>query len=360
MGKEERDGQTKHPEKKGLTYAEAGVSLDAGDDFTGRIARLVKETPQTGVISSIGGFSGLFSLDPDQYRSPVLVSSTDGVGTKLKIAFALNIHNTVGTDLVAMGVNDILVPGARPLFFLDYFATAKLDPDRHEAVIRGIVDGCKQAECALIGGETAELPGMYAPGEYDLAGFAVGIVERERIIDGSSIRPGDVVVGIPSSGLHSNGFSLARKVLLEQLGYSLKQYLPDLQCDLGEELLRPTRIYTRLVREALEHCTVKGIAHVTGGGIPGNFSRILPDGVKAVIRRNSWEIPPIFHLIQHGGNIRPEEMDRVFNMGIGLIVVMTDFEFKRLEEVLNSLAETGFRIGEIAERKDGEPTVLFT
>jgi len=357
---EERDGKIKkHPGKEGLTYAEAGVSLDAGDDFTGRIARLVKKTPQAGVISSIGGFSGLFSLDPGRYRNPVLVSSTDGVGTKLKIAFSLDTHDTVGTDLVAMGVNDILVPGARPLFFLDYFATGKLDPDRHEAVIRGIVDGCNQAECALIGGETAELPGMYAPGEYDLAGFAVGIVDREGIIDGTSIRTGDVVVGIPSSGLHSNGFSLARKVLLERLGYSLKQYLPDLGCDLGEELLRPTRIYARLVREALEHSAVKGIAHVTGGGIPGNFSRILPDGAQAVIRRNSWKVPPIFHLIQHGGNIRQEEMDRVFNMGIGLIVVLTDSEFKRLEKVLNSLSETWFRIGEIAERKDGEPPVRY-
>lgn len=356
----EEKGKLPAPKKDGLTYAEAGVSLEAGDEFTARIARLVRETPQTGVISSIGGFSGLFSLDPGVCPNPVLVSSTDGVGTKLKIAFTLQRHDTVGIDLVAMGVNDILVPGARPLFFLDYFATGRLDPARHESVIRGIVEGCKDAECALIGGETAELPGMYAPGEYDLAGFAVGIVDREQIIDGSFIRPGDVVIGIPSSGLHSNGFSLARKVLLERLGYSLTQYLPDLQCDLGEELLRPTRIYARAVRAVLSRCEVRGIAHVTGGGIPGNFSRILPEGVKAVIWKESWEMPPIFQLIQHGGKIDPGEMERVFNLGVGLILVLPESEIETLGKVLRPPLGKWIRIGTIETRREGESAVLLT
>lgn len=349
---------------KKLTYAQAGVSIRAGDDFTGRIAKLVEKTTEpgatpSGVLSSIGGFSGLFAIDTKKYHQPVLVSSTDGVGTKLKIAFALDKHDTVGIDLVAMGVNDILVPGAKPMFFLDYLATGKLKPGKHEEVIKGIVAGCRDAECDLIGGETAELPGFYSPGEYDLAGFVVGIVARKKIIDGSRIRPGDVLIGLASTGLHSNGYSLARKVLLETMGWKLNKYIPELRRKLGEEMLRPTRIYVRLIQKLIEKFEIRGIAHITGGGIPGNLPRVFPAGVGAVIERGSWPVPAIFKLIQEGGDIEQGEMDNVFNNGIGMILVVPYNQADRIQNYLKSIKEKSYLIGGLENLGKGEPKVRF-
>lgn len=303
------------------TYRQAGVDIEAGTEFVRRITPLVRGTFRPEVLTDLGGFGGLFRFDPSRFKDPVLVSGTDGVGTKLKIAFMMDRHDTVGIDLVAMSVNDIVVSGAEPLFFLDYFATGKLSIGTAENVVRGIAEGCRQAGCALIGGETAEMPSFYPDGEYDLAGFAVGVVDRDRIIDGQSITPGDAIIGVSSSGLHSNGFSLARRALLEQGGLKIDTSNADLGRTIGETLLTPTRIYVKQILAVAATHQVKGIAHITGGGITENLPRVFPHGTVAVIHRSGWTVPPIFRLIERLGHVERDEMYRVFNMGIGLILI---------------------------------------
>jgi len=331
----------------GLTYAKAGVSIEAGDELVRRIRPIARRTRVPGVLAGVGGFSALFDLKSRGYRHPVLVSSTDGVGTKLKIAFLTGIHDTIGIDLVAMSVNDILTQGAAPLFFLDYFACGKLDVKIAEAAVRGIAAGCRQAGCALIGGETAEHPGDFPPGEYDLAGFAVGVLEKNNIIDPKKITSGDVLIGLPSSGLHSNGYSLARKVLLEKARLKLHQKIPELGRSLGEELLVPTRIYARIARRLFAKFSINGCAHITGGGITGNLPRVLPKGRRAVLERGSWPVPPVFGLIQKLGGIHRGEMDRIFNNGLGLILVVDRKDAAGVQQVLKKMGEKSFLIGEI-------------
>ena len=345
--------------KDSLTYEKAGVSLKRANEAVSRIKTLVKKTHQSGVLYDIGHFAGFFALSQNRYKDPVLVSSTDGVGTKLKIASMMNKHNTVGIDLVAMCVNDIVVHGAIPLFFLDYIATSYLAPEKVEKIIKGIVEGCCQAGCALIGGETAEMPDFYAPGEYDLAGFIVGVVEREKIIDGSEISVGDQLIGVASSGLHSNGYSLVRKLFFEELKWSCDKYLETCQCTLGEELLRPTRIYASAVLSLLRNFQISGMAHITGGGIPENLSRILPQGCKAVIKKDSWEVPPIFNVIKKQGNIEEKEMFSTFNCGIGLILVVNPKYTEEIIQQLIGLKEQPFIIGKILERKENEGQIEF-
>ncbi len=305
-----------------ITYKKAGVDIEEGDRFVDLIAPRVRSTFRSGVMGGIGSFGALFKLDTSRYKEPVLVSGTDGVGTKLKVAFMTGRHDTVGIDLVAMCVNDILTQGAEPLFFLDYFATGKLSPEDAARVVEGIVAGCTESGCALIGGETAEMPGFYAAGEYDLAGFAVGVVDRPDIIDGSTISEGDAVIGISSSGIHSNGYSLVRKVLFEHAALSVDARVEELGCTLGEELLRPTRIYVKAYNALKGKVRVKGMAHITGGGIPGNLPRIFPKGIGANVRESAWTSQPIFGLIQRLGNVPRDDMRNTFNMGIGYIIVV--------------------------------------
>jgi phosphoribosylformylglycinamidine cyclo-ligase len=321
-------------------YRSAGVDIDAGNETVRRIKSLARATFTSGVLSDIGSFGGLFALDREQYREPVLVSSADGVGTKLKVAFMTGRHNTVGTDLVNHCVNDILVQGARPLFFLDYLATGRLQPDVAEQVIAGVARGCRENGCALIGGETAEMPGFYADGEYDIAGFIVGIVEKSRIVDGRSIRPGDALVGLPSSGLHTNGYSLARRVLFESRGFSPDSVRPELGTTIGDALLAPHRSYLRALAPLLDAGLLKGMAHITGGGITENLPRVLPDGCAATIHPGTWTELPIFTLISELGSIARPEMFRAFNMGIGLILVC---EAEHAHDVLGQLAAAGER-----------------
>lgn len=339
--------------QRGMNYKKAGVDIVAADRLVKRIRPLALKTTRPGLLAGVGGFSGLFDLKSRRYRHPVLVSSTDGVGTKLKIAFLMNVHDTVGIDLVAMGVNDILTQGAQPLFFLDYFATGKLKPEIAVKVIRGIAAGCRLAGCTLIGGETAEMPSFYADGEYDLAGFAVGVVEKKKLPKPASIVPGDLLIGLPSSGLHSNGYSLARKVLLEKRKLRLEDRIRELGRPLGEELLEPTRIYARIIRYLLARHKIKGIAHITGGGIAGNLPRILPAGRQAWIRRGSWPVPPIFELIRGWGAIRQAEMDRTFNNGLGMILVVGKKEIPGIERSFRRLGEKHFFIGEIRKGSRG-------
>ena len=301
------------------TYADSGVNIEAGNEVVERIKPHCKRTLTEGVLSSIGGFAALFQPDFSGYVEPVLVSSTDGVGTKLKIAFELNRHDTIGRDLVAMCANDLVCCGAKPLFFLDYFATGKLAPEVAEAVVKGIADGCVEAGAALVGGETAELPGFYADGEYDLAGFTVGIVDKPRLIDGREVKVGDVILGLASSGLHSNGYSLARR-LLEPLGYDSAP--SELEKPLGETLLEPTKIYVKPILGLIENVEVKAIANITGGGFTENIPRVLPENTLAQIKRDSWQVPPIFALIQSQGQVEEREMFTTFNMGIGMILVV--------------------------------------
>ena len=337
----------------GLTYAKAGVSIVAGDELVRRIGPIAKRTRVPGVLAGVGGFSALFDLRSRRYRHPILVSSTDGVGTKLKIAFLTGVHNTVGIDLVAMSVNDILTQGAEPLFFLDYFACGKLNVKIAEAVIRGVATGCRQAGCALIGGETAEHPGDFRTGEYDLGGFAVGVLENAKIIDRNAVVPGDVLVGIPSSGLHSNGYSLARKVLLDKARLKLQQRIPELGRTLGDELLEPTRIYAKITRRVFAKFPIKGAAHITGGGITGNLPRVLPKGRRAVLERGSWPVPPVFDLIQRLGRIHRDEMDRTFNNGLGLILVLDRKHADGAQRALQGIGEESFIVGEIRKGARG-------
>ncbi|MGK3969999.1 phosphoribosylformylglycinamidine cyclo-ligase [Sorangium sp. So ce118] len=336
-----------------VTYREAGVDIDAGDALVERIKRLAKPTRTPEVLADVGGFAGLCML-PGGLSEPVLVSGTDGVGTKLKVAFATGVHHTVGIDLVAMCVNDVLTVGARPLFFLDYFATGKLDVDVGEAVVRGIAEGCKQAGCALIGGETAELPGMYADGEYDLAGFSVGVVERSRILDGKRIAAGDAVIGVASSGLHSNGYSLARRVLEKEMGLRIGDRLDELGATVGEALLTPTRIYARAITALLATSgdAVRGLSHITGGGLPGNLPRVLPDGLGARLDLGSYQRPAVFQVLQRGGPVEEAEMRRTFNLGVGLVAVVEKGAADRAIEALAASGERAWVLGEVVSVGD--------
>ncbi|MCC6877338.1 MAG: phosphoribosylformylglycinamidine cyclo-ligase [Sandaracinaceae bacterium] len=328
----------------GLSYRDAGVDIEAGDALVERIKPLAARTRIPEVLGGVGGFAGLCRI-PEGIREPVLVSGTDGVGTKLRVAFLMDRHDTIGIDLVAMCVNDVLTVGARPLFFLDYFATGKLDVDRAEAVVRGIARGCELAGCALLGGETAEMPGSYPEGEYDLAGFAVGVVERSAILDGSRPAAGDALIGLPSSGLHSNGYSLARKVLLER--HRLDEVLPDLGEPLGEVLLRPTRIYASAVRAALGAGDVRALCHVTGGGLPGNLPRVLPEGLGAEVDARAIPRPPIFDRIARDGGVAEAEMRRAFNLGVGLVVVVPERDASAVTGALQGAGEAPFALGRV-------------
>lgn len=337
-----------------INYKKAGVDIDEAERFVSMISPMVRKTFRKEVLTDIGLFAGLFKLDISKYKEPILVSGTDGVGTKLKIAFEVDKHDTVGIDLVAMCVNDILTVGAEPLFFLDYFATGKLKAEKASEVIKGIVEGCRQAGCALIGGETAELPGFYRENEYDMAGFAVGIVERKRIINGSDIKVGDAIIGVASSGLHSNGFSLARKVLFEIGKFKLEQYIPELGCLLADELLKPTRIYVNAFNAIKDRVNIKGMAHITGGGITGNLPRIFPSNISAVVNKNSWNINPIFDFIQKTGRISDSEMYRVFNMGIGFIFIV---DKQNTDEAIKILSKEGYESYIIGETREGSREV---
>jgi phosphoribosylformylglycinamidine cyclo-ligase len=338
-----------------LTYKKAGVDIEEGDRFVKLISPIVKKTFRPEVMTDIGSFGALFALK--KYQNPVLVSGTDGVGTKLKIAFMADRHETVGIDLVAMCVNDILTSGAEPLFFLDYFATGKLRSDKAKDVVSGIARGCREAGCALIGGETAEMPGFYEQDEYDLAGFSVGVVEKKGIIDGSAIKEGDAVIGILSSGLHSNGYSLARKVFFEQERLKIGSYVPELQSTIGEELLKPTRIYVKAFQAVREKYRVKGMAHITGGGIPGNLPRIFNKRLTAVIQTGSWPVPPVFELIRKLGRVPLADMRKTFNMGIGYVIVIREKSSRSVVTLLNEYGYSAYLIGSI--EKGGRERIRY-
>lgn len=342
--------------EKSLTYASAGVDIAAGNRAVGLMKQAVSSTLRPEVLTEIGGFGGLFALDTIKYKEPVLVSGTDGVGTKLRVAQLTGVHHTIGIDAVAMCVNDILVQGAEPLFFLDYLAVGKLQPERVAEIVAGVAEGCRQAGCALLGGETAEMPGFYGEEEYDIAGFAVGVVERSRIISGKDIATGDVVIGLGSSGLHSNGYSLARKALLEVAGYSAANFLPELGRTVGEELLLPTRIYVKSVQAILDKFTIKGMAHITGGGLTENIPRILPPKVQVVLDPSTWPILPVFKLIQKIGRVAPAEMLRTFNMGIGLVLIVPAAEAAAIMQDLVNCQEQPFLIGRV---ENGSPQVRY-
>jgi len=344
---------------KKVSYKNAGVDIEKGDAFVQAIKPMVESTFRPEVLTKIGGFAGCVSLNLERYKKPILVSSTDGVGTKLKIAFLMDRHDTVGIDLVAMCVNDIVVSGAKPLFLLDYFATSSLDTEKAMKVMSGIVKGCMEAECSLIGGETAEMPGFYKEGEYDLAGFAVGIVEDAQLIDGSGVTVGDRLIGIASSGLHSNGYSLVRKLLIEHHKMDVFKRVEEIGEVLGEELLRPTKIYVKTVLNLVRDFNIGGIAHITGGGITGNLTRVIPKGCKAVIHRGTWEIPPIFPFLKEKGNISEEEMFRTFNNGMGMILIVKTKEAEDILGRLHSMGEKAFVIGEIGKAEKEQEAIEF-
>uniref|UniRef100_A0A7V5N0U2 Phosphoribosylformylglycinamidine cyclo-ligase n=1 Tax=Thermodesulfobacterium geofontis TaxID=1295609 RepID=A0A7V5N0U2_9BACT len=341
-------------------YKSAGVDLEKANLLVEIVKKFTVNLPQKGVISEIGGFSGLFSLDISSYKNPVITASTDGVGTKIKVAIKANKHRVIGIDLVAMCVNDIITSGAKPLFFLDYLAFGKFNEKVFSELIEGIVEGCKISECALLGGETAEMPGMYAEEDYDCAGFVVGIVERDKIIDGSNISIGDILLGIPSSGLHSNGFSLVRKILFEENNFSLDYIPEELGKPLGEEILTTTKIYVPFIKTILgRNLPIKGCVHITGGGFIDNIPRILPKNCKAVIEKGSWEILPIFNFIQKLGNIPEEEMFRVFNCGIGFILIISEDILEETKNLILALNEKCYVIGYIEKREEKENQVIF-
>jgi phosphoribosylformylglycinamidine cyclo-ligase len=340
-----------------MDYKASGVDIDAGNETVRRIRSLARSTFTPGVLSEIGSFGGLFQLDRGRFEEPVLVSSADGVGTKLRVAFMTGRHDTVGADLVNHCVNDILVQGAEPLFFLDYLATGRLSPAVAEQVIGGIARGCRENGCALVGGETAEMPGFYADGEYDIAGFIVGVVEKAKLIDGRAIVPGDALVALPSAGLHTNGYSLARRVFFDAAGWTPATFVPELETSIGDALLAPHRSYLRTVRPLIGRDLVKGLAHITGGGLTENLPRTLPEGCAAEIDLQSWTVPPIFELLQRRGAIAREEMFRAFNMGVGLVLVCASTDERR---VLNAVADAGepgaFRLGLVVS---GDRTVRY-
>ncbi|MGI6587376.1 MAG: phosphoribosylformylglycinamidine cyclo-ligase [Peptococcia bacterium] len=339
--------------KQKWTYREAGVDIDRGNEAVELFKPLVAQTIRKEVLGTLGGFGSFFALDLKKYKQPVLVSGTDGVGTKLAVAHKTRKHDTIGIDCVAMCVNDILVSGAEPLFFLDYLAVGKLEPQQVAEVVKGITEGCLQAGCTLIGGETAEMPGFYRPGEYDVAGFVVGAVEREKIIDGQTIMPGDVIVGLPSTGLHSNGFSLARKIFFEVYDWSPEMFVKEFGCTLGEELLKPTRIYVQLVQQILQKFSIKGMAHITGGGLLENPPRILPFTCHLEITYGSWPVPTVFKLLAQGGQIETLEMLRTFNMGIGFALILDTESGPKLVKWLKEMGEEAYVIGQVVAGSPG-------
>ncbi len=340
-----------------LTYADSGVDIDKANRLVDRIKDIAKSTPRTGVMGEIGGFGGLYSLNLSNVSNPVLVSATDGVGTKLKIASMMDIHDTIGIDLVAMCVNDIIVQGAKPLFFLDYLAMGSLDNTVAEKVVQGIAEGCTQSGCALIGGETAEMPGMYNEGEYDLSGFSVGIVDNDKIIDGSYIRNGHKLIGLASSGIHSNGFSLVRKILFDKCQYDVNTKIEELGSTLGEELLKPTIIYVPTILSLLRDLPIHGLVHITGGGIDENIIRVIPEACKAIVHKDSWEIPPVFSILQKEGEVPDTEMQRTFNNGIGMVLIVPDSAAQEVMDRLGAMNEKAWFIGEVESR---EPTEAQT
>lgn len=342
------------------TYKNAGVDIDTANNFIERIKPIIKTTARKEVVSGIGGFGGLFRFDSGKFKNPVLVSSTDGVGTKLKIAQLMDKHDTVGIDLVAMSVNDVVVQGAEPLFFLDYLATGEIELEKSVKIVEGIVQGCKQAGCALIGGETAEMPGFYKNGEYDLAGFCVGAVESEKLIDGSSISVNDRIIGVASSGLHSNGFSLARKILFAEGKLQVTDKVPGLEKTIGLELLEPTKIYVKPLLNLFKSFNIKGLVHITGGGFYDNIPRIIPQACRCVISRNSWEIPPVFQVIKDIGRVEEKEMFRVFNMGIGMMIVVPEKESAEVTHRLEVLGEKAYLIGTVEKREKEQSLVCFS
>ncbi|UPM54606.1 phosphoribosylformylglycinamidine cyclo-ligase [Gottfriedia acidiceleris] len=332
-------------------YKQAGVDIEAGYEAVNRMKKHVQKTMRQEVLSGLGGFGGMFDLSKFNYKEPVLVSGTDGVGTKLKLAFQMDRHDTIGIDAVAMCVNDIVVQGAEPLFFLDYLAVGKAVPERIEQIVKGVSDGCVQAGCSLVGGETAEMPGMYPEDEYDIAGFAVGIVDKPKLVTGQSIKEGDILLGISSNGIHSNGYSLVRKVLLEKGGLTLDQHIDKLGHTLGEELLRPTKIYVKPILNVLKKFEVKGMAHITGGGFIENIPRMLPEGIGAEIDYGSWPIQPIFDLLEEIGELKREEMFNIFNMGIGMVLAVNE---ENLHDTIKLLEEDGEKVFIIGRTKAGE------
>ncbi len=339
-----------------ITYADAGVDIHRANRTKQRIKYLAHKTFTRGVLSEIGGFGGLFAVDK-KYLDPVLVSSVDGVGTKLKVAFEMKMHHTIGADLVNHCVNDIAVQGAAPLFFMDYLATGKLEPEVAEKVVAGLADACKHNGCALIGGETAEMPGFYPEGEYDLAGFIVGVVERDRIISGKSVEVGDIVLGLPSNGLHTNGYSLARKLLFEVAGYSPDTFVSEIKNKVGNELMRTHKSYWPIIKKMIAGECVAALAHITGGGITENLPRVLPRGTAAVIERGTWPVPPIFEHLQKLGNVPPDEMLRTFNMGIGMLLVVPAKKFKKAETLLDRAGEKFYSVGRIVK---GDRKVMYS
>jgi phosphoribosylformylglycinamidine cyclo-ligase len=340
-----------------VTYADAGVDISRANRTKQRIKYLAHKTFNKGVLSEIGGFGGLFSIDTAKYANPVLVSSVDGVGTKLKVAFEMDLHSTVGADLVNHCVNDIAVQGATPLFFMDYLATGKLDPATAEKVVEGIADACKHNGCALIGGETAEMPGFYPEGEYDLAGFIVGVVDRDRIITGKDVQIGDIVLGLPSNGLHTNGYSLARKLLFEVAHYSPETYVNEIKNKVGSELMRTHKSYWPALKKLVDGQCVSAMAHITGGGITENLPRVLPRGTAAVIELGSWPVLPIFEHLQKLGNVPQDEMLRTFNMGLGMLLVVPAAKFKKAQTVLERVGEKAYTVGRIVK---GERKVIYS
>ncbi len=344
------------PSKASLSYKDAGVDIDAGNELVDKIKPFAAKTSRPEVLAGLGGFGSLFELPIDRYRQPVLVSCTDGVGTKLKLAMTMGAHDTIGIDLVAMCVNDLVVQGAEPLFFLDYFATGKLHTDMAADVIKGIAAGCEQAGAALVGGETAEMPGIYQMDDYDLAGFSVGVVEKDAIIDGKNVSPGDVLIGLRSSGPHSNGYSLIRKIIDVTNADLLEKFSGK---TLGEVLMEPTRIYVKSLLTLLKSVKVHAMAHITGGGLLENLPRVLPDNCSAIIEKNSWSQPKIFHWIQENGNVDEDEMFRTFNCGVGMVLVVNETEVNNTIQILNEQGETAFRMGSIVELKGNDRVTLI-
>lgn len=348
--------QTPNNQNGPVTYADAGVDISRANKTKQRIKYLAHKTFTRGVLSEIGGFGGLFSVDK-KYVDPVLVSSVDGVGTKLKIAFEMKLHHTIGADLVNHCVNDIAVQGAAPLFFMDYLATGRLQPEVAEKVVEGLAEACKHNGCALIGGETAEMPGFYPEGEYDLAGFIVGVVERDKIINGKTVEIGDIVLGLPSNGLHTNGYSLARKLLFEVAGYSPDTFVSEIKNKVGNELMRTHKSYWPIIKKMIAGECVAALAHITGGGITENLPRVLPRGTAAVIERGTWPVPPIFEHLQKLGNVPQDEMLRTFNMGIGMLVVVPSKKFKKAETLLDRAGEKFYSVGRIVK---GDRKVIYS
>lgn len=338
--------------KTGLTYADAGVDIDAGNKAVDLMKSAVKDTYTPGVVGDLGGFGGLYSLAGHTMEEPMLVSGTDGVGTKLRLAIEMGKHDTIGQDCVAMSVNDILVQGAKPLFFLDYIAVGKLDPEQVATIVRGVAHACKESGCALLGGETAEMAGFYEDGDYDVAGFAVGIVDRKQLITGETIQEGDIILGLPSSGLHSNGYSLVRKICFDHKGFSLNQEIPEFNKTLGEELLTPTRLYPKALLPLIDKNLVKGMVHITGGGFYENIPRILSDKLAARVNVENWQRPAVFSKLQEWGNVAWPEMYRTFNMGIGMVLMVSPEQVAEVRADLESRGEVVYEIGVIEGRKD--------